>query len=112
MTSDVWLDQLRLARAHGHLHDLLPPGTTLLDCPYTVFEAVRVGGIFLSWDELEEDERPPKRIWLDGERLEDWWLHVKRLREEKYGGGSRSSWDTSIEDPISNDAAKGLIAGG
>lgn len=83
------------------------------DCPYTVFEAIRVGGIFVSWDELDEDERPPKRIWLDGDRLEEWWLHVKRRREEKYGsGGSSSSWDTSIEDPVENSAARSLIVGG
>lgn len=112
MTSDVWLDQLRVARAHGHLHDLLPDGLGLRDCPYTIFDAIRMGGIFLSWDELPADERPPKRIWMDGDALQEWFHEVERRREEKYGsGGGSSGWDKSIEDPVSNPAAKGLIVG-
>jgi hypothetical protein len=106
----VWLDALRIAKAHGNLDDLLPPGVHgLLDCPYTVFDAIRLGHIFLSFDELPKEERPGKEIWLDGPALTEWFEDVERKREAKYSGGS--GWDKSIEDPIDNEAAKGLIVG-
>jgi hypothetical protein len=109
----VWLDALRIAKEHGTLDDLLPPGVNgLLDCPYTVFDAIRLGHIFLSFDELSADERPPKRIWLDGDALREWFEDVRRKREAKYGGKSDGGWDKSIEDPVQNQAAKDLIVGG
>lgn len=108
----MWLDTLRIAKEHGELNDLLPPGVDgLLDCPYTVFEAIRLGQIYLSFDELPEDERPPKRIWLDADQITEWFSDVKRRREEKYSGGGRGGWDKSIVDPVQNEAAKGLIVG-
>ena len=109
MTSDVWLDTLRIARDHGSLDDLLPPGVAgLNDCPYTIFDAIRMGALFLGWDELPKDERPPRSIWLDGEKLEDWFNMVNKRRDEKYGGKGGSG---QIEDPVQNEAAKGLIVG-
>lgn len=107
------MDTLRIAKEHGDLDALLPTGVQgLRDCPYTVFDAIRLGGIFLSFDELPEDERPDKRIWLDGEQLTAWFSDVKRRREEQYGGGgSGKGWDKSIDDPVENEAAKGLIVG-
>lgn len=108
MTSDAWLDTLRVARDHGTLDDLLPTGVAgLNDCPYTIFDAIRLGDMFLGWDELPKDERPPKRIWLDGEKLEEWFVMVNKRREEKYSGKG----DRHIEDPVQNEAAKGLIVG-
>lgn len=73
---------------------------------------MRVGGIFLSFEELEPDERPPRHIWMDGEELTAWFDNVKRRREEKYGGGGGDGgWDQSIQSPVSNGAAKDLIVG-
>lgn len=34
----------------------------------------------LGWLELEEDERPPERIWLDNQALAD---HFERLNEKR-----------------------------
>ena len=108
----MWLDTLRIAKDHGTLHDLFPPGVQgLLDCPYTLFDAIRFGHIFLGFDELPEDERPPKRIWLDGEALTEWFAEVKRKRDSKFGGSNSREWDKSIDDPVDNAAAKGLIVG-
>lgn len=104
----MWLDTLRVARDHGTLDDLLPPGVGLNDCPFTIFDAIRLGGIFLAWDELPADERPPRRIWLNGDALKGWFDMVNKRREEKYGGKGGGA----IEDPVQNDAAKGLIVGG
>ena len=107
----MWLDTLRIAKEHGTLHDLLPPGVQgLLDCPHPLFDAIRFGHIFLSFDELPEDERPPKRIWLDGDALREWFAEVKRKRDAKYGADP-GGWDKSIEDPVDNAAAQGLIVG-
>lgn len=103
----MWLETLRIAKEHGKLDDLIPDGIDgLLDLPHPIFEAVRIGHIFLSFEELEPDERPPKSIWMDGEKLSAWFDRVKRLREEKYGGR-----DTHISDPVENEAAKALIVG-
>jgi hypothetical protein len=60
----------------------------------------------ISFDELADDERPPRRIWLDSERMDEWFKDVRRRRTEKYGGKSRE-----IEDPVANDAARGLLVG-
>lgn len=62
---------------------------------------------FLSFEELPEDEQPPKSIWLNGEKMREHFERVKKHRNEKYGGGGNSS----IEDPVDNDAAKNLISG-
>lgn len=106
----MWLDTLRVAKEHGNLDALLPPGVrNWRDCPHTIFEAVRLGHIFLSFEELPEDERPARRIWLDPAQLTAWFDDVKRRRESQ-SSGSRD-WDRSIEDPVSNEAARGLIVG-
>lgn len=59
----------------------------------------------IGFDELEEQERPPRRIWLDNERLAAWFKEVRRRRKERYS-------DKEIEDPVNNQAARGLIADG
>lgn len=77
----------------------------MTDLPHTLFTAIRLGLTFLSFEELPEEEQPPKRIWMDNERLHEWFNAVKKRRDEKYGdGGSKS-----IEDPVQNDAAKLLM---
>lgn len=65
--------------------------------------------MYLAWEELPKDERPPKRIWLDGEDLQGWFKEVERRREEKYGKDSSGS--SEIEDPVENDAARSLVVG-
>lgn len=62
--------------------------------------------MFLSFDELPEDERPPRRIWLDGDAMKNWMDEVKRKREAKAKGKDRE-----IEDPVQNDAASMLVVG-
>lgn len=61
---------------------------------------------FLSFDELGEKERPPKKIWLDSEALHDWFEMVKRNREREAKG------DQIMEgEPVQNQAASALISG-
>jgi hypothetical protein len=90
------------------VHELLPEGIEdLRDCPHHIFEAIRIAMMILSFDELDRDERPPRRIWLDADRLGEWFKEVERKRKEKYSGGR----DRTIDDPVDNDAARSLIVG-
>jgi hypothetical protein len=109
VTDDVWLDTVRIARDLGTVQDLLPEGiTNLADCPYNIHDAITKALLFLSFsEELEEKERPPKRIWLDPPRLKKWFEEVKLKREEKWGVDGKKE----IEDPVENPAAKHLIVG-
>lgn len=58
---------------------------------------------FLSFDELPDNERPPRRIWTDGEKLNDWFARVKRNREDEMKGHA-------IEDPVENELAAEMLA--
>lgn len=98
---------VRLARDLGTVEQLLPKHiTSIIDLPYTVAEAIQRALTWLSFEELEESERPPRRIWQDDSKLKEWFAMVKKRREEKFGGKS-----TEIEDPVQNEAAKGLLVG-
>lgn len=87
---------------------LFPPGIThLADLPATLHEAISKGLAFVSFDELPSDEKPPRKIWLDPERLDEWFVEVEKRRKEKYGVDGNKD----IEDPVDNAAARGLIVG-
>lgn len=96
---------MRLARDFGDIHELLPPGTSLRDAPYSILEAIRLAQVFISWLELPDDECPPRSIWLNHDRLADHFAGVERKREEQ--SGQRPA----VEDPVDNLAAKDLIVG-
>lgn len=102
------MDTVRIARDFGTVHELLPDGVDdVRDLPHPFFEAIRVALMVIGFDELDEDERPPKRIWLDGERMSAWFKEVRRRRREKYSGKGAGE----IEDPVQNQAAKDLLVG-
>lgn len=106
MTDEAWIDTVRLARDLGTVQQLMPPGvTSLLDLPHVLFRAIKLALMFAGWDEnLEDYERPPKRIWLDGRQLKAWFEQVRVNRRREAEG-------KSIEDPVANAAAEGLIVG-
>lgn len=94
----------------GTVSELYPPGIAdIRDLPHPWFSAIRQAMVFLSWEELEKEERPPKAIWLDSDALNEWFAAVERRREEKWGGKGDGAGE--IEDPVENDAAKSLIVG-
>lgn len=68
--------------------------------------AVRHAMVILSWEELPKDEKPPKRIWLDGDKLKEHFDWVERKREAESKGR-----DEHIDDPRDNEAAGALIVG-
>jgi hypothetical protein len=89
---EAWLNTVRIARDCGDISSLLPPGvTSLLDCPFPLWESIRLALYFLSFEELESKERPPKHIWLDADRMTAHWAEVKRNREARTNGGIDTS---------------------
>lgn len=74
------------------MSSLFPPGIEkLYDLPFTIHQAILAALSYLSFNELPKDERPPKWMWTDGEKLDAWFKEVERLREAKYGGGGDQS---------------------
>lgn len=71
--------------------------------PHLWFDAVRFALMVLSFYELPSDERPPRRIWRDGEALDEWFEMVKEKRDAQMDPNKR------IDDPVDNEAAKALI---
>lgn len=69
---------------------LLPLGVThMADMPAPLHDAITAGLQFVSFDELPNDERPPKKIWWDKDSMRTWWSMVERKRDEKYGGSDK-----------------------
>jgi hypothetical protein len=100
---------VRIARDFGTIDQLLPDGVTdVRDCPHVLFHAIRVALMVIGFDELDRDERPPRRIWLDNDRLSAWFKDIDRKRRQKYG---LDKGPGAIDDPVANDAARSLIVG-
>lgn len=79
------------------MSDLFPEGVRdLYDLPYTLFEAIRRGLVYLSFEEWPEEDRPPRRIWKDGEKLMAHAAAVKARRKSEVDGPG------AIEDPVEN----------
>lgn len=99
---------MRLARDFGDVSSLFPPDfDDLRDLPHSLFEAIRMAAVFLSFDELDADEQPPKRIWLVADKLAEWMDAIAAKRRT-----GASGMNQEIEDPVQNRAAEGLIIGG
>lgn len=96
---------MRIARALGDVSGLLPDGITqLADCPFTLHRAVCDALRVLSYEEFPVAERPPRHIWQDPERLNDWWSKVDAERTAKF-----SLDDTTDDGPYEENALE-LIA--
>jgi hypothetical protein len=66
---DAWVDTVRIARDFGTVAELLPDGIEDVRDSRTSSRRSAPRCVILSFDELPEDERPPRRIWNDGEKL-------------------------------------------
>jgi hypothetical protein len=78
---------LRIARDSGDISSLFPPDVrSLADVPFTLFNAIRMGMWFLSFEELPKDERPDKSIWLNAELMDEHWRGVEERRKLKAEG--------------------------
>lgn len=97
---------MRLARDVGSVSDVLPEGQALGDCPYRTFDALLHGLAFLSFEELPKEDRPPKRLWLDGEKLDEWFQDV-RARQRRDAEAQARGQD--IEDPVDQRGARSRL---
>lgn len=96
MVDDSWLALVRVAQETGDISSLFPPGVErLIDMPFTIHQAILAAMQFISFGELPKEERPPKSIWLNGPKLEAWFVEVERLREDRMNGGNQSEMDRS-----------------
>jgi hypothetical protein len=86
---------------------LFPPGITdLRELPAGYFDAIGMALGFLSFEELPEEDRPPRRIWLNNEALKEHFAAVKARRKAEADPNAPDP----IEDPVDNPAARDLIA--
>lgn len=78
---------------------------------YPLFDAISRGLDVLQWREnaMEDEDIPPSRIWCDDEKLAEHFKGVRRRMKERYGSGD--GWDSEIEDPVQNQAARGMLVG-
>lgn len=80
---------------------LLPFGvTSIVDLPYSVFESLRLALVFISYDELESEERPPKSIWFEPDELKKHWKAVERRRKQKWSAKPGDDDDDIRDQPI------------
>lgn len=107
MTDDAWISTVRVVRDMGNVQALMPPFVdSFLDLPATLFRAIQVALMVCGWyDQLEEEEMPPKHLWLDAKAVKHWLAQVRENRKSGRGGDA-------IEDPVRNAAAEGLVVGG
>jgi hypothetical protein len=93
---------------------LLPEGVDhLVDAPYTLHQNIVFALRVIRWEEeLSPDERPPKRIWLDNDKLTAHFDEVQRKRDEKYGGKRDGDDDLPDDDPRVKHNTVRLITSG
>lgn len=78
------------------MSQLLPEGIDHLgECPHTLHGAILGALRILQYEEFPIEERPPRRIWLDADRLKVWWEDVEAERKARYDSTSSSE---DIED--------------
>lgn len=94
------------------MSSLFPRGVTSLgDLPHTIHEAIVLALQFLRFEEMPKEDRPPRAIWFDGEKLQEHFAAVDKRNEEKYSTDKDGN-SQAIEDPVQNEAAKLLISDG
>lgn len=83
----------------------MPDGVrSLRDAPYRFKHAIKAALMFLNFEELPEEDVPPRNIWSDNEALGTWFSGVRRRQRDKMDG-------REIEDPQRNGALDMLIVG-
>lgn len=89
----------------GTAHLLMPPGITdLREMPATHFDLIRRSMIFLGFEEMPQEDRPPRKIWMDDKLLVE---HFNRLREKR---SAEAGGDSVSREPMEqNSLAKEMI---
>lgn len=77
----------------------------ILDTPHDLVLAVNTALTVLSWFEnLPEDEQPPRTIWWSEELLEEWFDGIRERRNKKYGvGRPKTPYDDAEDVPMTRN---------
>jgi hypothetical protein len=87
------------AKTSGSGHLLWPKGCSIEDVPVDLTNAISHALKILSWHEnLPSDEIPPEWMWSLDHEIEDWFIQVEYLREQKFNGGGEESYDPAVLD--------------
>lgn len=76
--------------------------------PWLVFEATKHALVCLSFEEIDERDRPPRRIWDDPEALHDHFARVKARRKREADPNYEAAPDG---EPVENAAVKEFLRG-
>jgi hypothetical protein len=86
-------------------HFSYPKGLTTSSTSRTrMFNAVRSALSFLGFEELPNDERPPRDIWLNNKLLREWFKAVQRKRKERM-----ENPEEQIDGDVSENDTEGLL---
>lgn len=84
----------------GDFSAIFPDG--VVQAPYTLVMAVNTALTVLSWFEnLPEEEQPPRHIWYDDEQIADWFRDVRASRKQNVK--RRSSYNDAEDAPMSDN---------
>ena len=88
---------------------LFPPGCSdIRELPAQLFDAIRTSLMFLGFEEMPEEDSPPKRIWLDNDALTAHFAQLKAKRKAEMDPKASTVPDTPMEQ---NTLAKDMIVG-
>jgi hypothetical protein len=87
----------------GDLSLLLPEDIeNIHDLPYIYFDAIKLALVWLSYEELESEDRPPSHIWLEPKLMKKWFKAVRKRQKAKWG--LKDDIDSEIDGPIERNA--------
>lgn len=89
----------------GTAHLLFPPGIdNIYELPAPHFAALRTSLMFLGFEEMPEEDAPPKRIWLDDDALTSHFSHLKEKRKaEMNPNGSQPSGEPMKQNSLARE---------
>jgi hypothetical protein len=87
---------------------LFPPGVTdIREMPSAHFEALSTSLMFLGFEEMPEEDAPPRKIWLDPEALTEHFKWLKQKRKDEMDPDSPKSGGEMKR----NELAKDMVVG-
>ena len=88
---------------------LFPPGCTdIRELPAQLFDAIHSSMMFLGFEEMPEEDAPPKRIWLDNDALTTHFANLKAKRKAQSDPNAPQAAEGPMQE---NSLAKDMIVG-
>lgn len=98
----MWINLCRIVRDVGSIDLLFPDWCdNVIDMPWTIVQSFERARIILALHERPDDFRiPPKRIWLNDEKL-DAYIKDENNRIEFERENGKGAWDpTRVDGPV------------